>query len=102
MTTVTQTAAQQPDIQYAPSLEKYQTRTRLRLQSEDLPKTLPPSFPQKLSGDLVWEGENLQDKYDWVYELSASQIEEIETALAHFKCRLTPRGGRLSLTTTQR
>ena len=75
----------QPDISYAPNLEKYQARTASRLAEGNLPKTLPEGFPSKLQGDLVWEGETLAETYDWTYVLSEEQLDEIEAALRHFK-----------------
>lgn len=77
----------QPDIAYAPDFEKYQARTARRLAEGNIQKTLPERFPKELTGDLVWEGETLADAYDWTYVLSDEQLEEIETALQHFKCK---------------
>lgn len=76
----------QPDISYAPDLEKYQARTERRLASEDLNSTLPDGFPRKLVSDLVWEGKELEGTFQWVYELNEAEIKEIEDALKHFKC----------------
>ena len=87
--TAIEITAKQPDIQYAPDFEKYQARGKLRLQSETLPKTVPDGFPEKLSGDMVWDGKDLKDRYNWTYELSDAEIEEIEGGLAHFKCKLS-------------
>ena len=75
----------QPDIAYAPDLQKYQARKARRLAEEDLPKTLPEGFPARLQGDLVWEGETLAESYDWTYVLDGEQLEEIESALRYFK-----------------
>jgi hypothetical protein len=61
----TETIVRQPDIHYKPDFEKYQARTKVRLQTEPLKQTsLPSGFPQQLVSDLVWEGEGLADKYD--------------------------------------
>ena len=76
----------QPDIAYHPDWDKYQARTARRLQSEALPKTLPDGFPTELKGKLVWDGETIAEEYDWTYVLSASQLDEIDRALTHFKC----------------
>ncbi|TAQ88462.1 hypothetical protein B7494_g3245 [Chlorociboria aeruginascens] len=81
-----------PDIGYAPDLDKYIARTRRRLETEPLPKTLPDGFPQKLSSDLVWEGQDLKNRYEWVYTLNEDQIEEIEEAARHFKSLGKPLG----------
>jgi len=76
----------QPDIAYHPDWDKYQARVARRTQTEDLPKNLPEGFPNELKGDLVWEGETLAQDYTWTYVFSAEQLEEIDNALAHFKC----------------
>lgn len=81
----TTTVSQQPDIEYAPNIDKWHTRTQWRLANETLPTELPPGFPRKLESDLVWEG---QIDYNWVYELNKDELEEIEQALVHFKCML--------------
>ncbi|KAF4119674.1 Taurine catabolism dioxygenase TauD, TfdA family [Geosmithia morbida] len=75
----------QPDISYHPDWDKYQARVARRLQTEDLPKHLPAGFPKELKGDLVWDGDTLAQKYDWTYVLSETQLDEIDSALAHFK-----------------
>jgi hypothetical protein len=85
--TATEAIARQPDIAYTPDYAKYQARTRLRLQTEPLKqKRLPTGLPQILHSDFVWEGQGLADKYNWTYELTAAQVEELEDALRHFKC----------------
>ncbi|KAK2772041.1 hypothetical protein FQN52_002219 [Onygenales sp. PD_12] len=82
----------QPDIAYAPDFEKYQARTKRRLATEKIDSSLPPGFPKKLVSDLVWEGGNIEETYQWVYELNESQVGEIETALANFKSLNKPLG----------
>lgn len=89
--TATTTQTVQPDIQYAPNREKYENRSKLRLQGEELAKSLPPGFPSKLTGDLVWEGSDVAGRYDWVYALNSEELEEVEAALNHFKCASTIR-----------
>lgn len=76
----------QPDIGYTPDLDKYLARVKRRLNTETLPKSLPSGFPQQLKSDLVWTGDKVGETYDWTYELDAAEIEDIENALAHFKC----------------
>lgn len=76
----------QPDIAYAPNLAKYQERTKRRLSSERIENSLPPGFPSQLVSQLVWEGNDLEGSYQWVYELNKAQVDEIESALNHFKC----------------
>lgn len=78
----------QPDIDYAPNLDKYIARTKRRVDTEKLDKSLPPGFPSRLESDLVWDGSDIADKYNWVYELTKEDIEEIEEALVRFRCEL--------------
>ena len=75
----------QPDIGYAPDYQKYLARTKRRIESEQLEKDLPPGFPQILQSDLVWEGKDIAERYDWVTELTPDEIDEIEQGLQHFK-----------------
>ncbi|KAJ9246442.1 hypothetical protein DTO207G8_8942 [Paecilomyces variotii] len=91
-TTVTVTAAKQPDIQYAPDFDKWRARTEHRLRTETLLKELPAGFPKKLVSDLVWEGSDIQDRYDWTYVLTEADLEEIQTALTHFRSLDKPIG----------
>lgn len=75
----------QPDISYSPNLENYQARTQRRLQTEDLPRTLPDGFPQKLESSLVWDGATVSESYQWSYQLTEADVDEIHRALEHFK-----------------
>ncbi|KAE9963103.1 hypothetical protein BLS_009689 [Venturia inaequalis] len=85
-TTTLSHPAIQPDIAYAPDFAKYQARTKKRLASENLhEQTLPAGFPTKLEGDFVWDGDSIQGTYEWVHELTDTEIAEIEDALQHFK-----------------
>ncbi|KAH8690563.1 hypothetical protein BGW36DRAFT_388972 [Talaromyces proteolyticus] len=70
----------------------FKARTARRLATETLPKDLPAGFPQELKSELVWEGAELEGKYNWTYELTASEVEEIEQGLAHFKSLNKPLG----------
>jgi hypothetical protein len=81
----------QPDIDYAPDLDKYIARTQRRLQKEPLHHyPLPEGFPKSLVSDFVWEGKGLEKTYQWIYELNQEEIVEIEDALKHFKCKQAP------------
>ncbi|KAK0615557.1 hypothetical protein B0T17DRAFT_538472 [Bombardia bombarda] len=75
----------QPDIGYAPDHDNYLARIRRRQETEKLDKSLPPGFPQKLESELVWDGNNLEETYDWNYKLTEEDLEEVESALAHFQ-----------------
>jgi hypothetical protein len=86
--TITETYARpagQPDIAYTPNLETYQARVRRRQETEDLAKTLPDGFPQKLESDLVWEGDTVSEQYQWSYQLNDDELAEIHQALKHFE-----------------
>jgi hypothetical protein len=91
-TTVTEqlpspSASKQPDIGYHPDYQKYLERTARRLsENPDLPNTpLPPNFPKRLEGPIVWEGNDWNSEDQWVYRLSESELREIDDALEHFK-----------------
>ncbi|KAL5340173.1 hypothetical protein BJX70DRAFT_407485 [Aspergillus crustosus] len=84
--------AGQPDIQYLPDPIKYAARTKRRQETESLSKSLPDGFPQKLDSDLVWDGKDLAEVYDWNYHLTESDLEEVEKALQHFKNLKLPLG----------
>lgn len=75
----------QPDIEYHPDFSKYQERTRLRLEAGNLQTSVPAGFPTKLVSPLVWEGKDIEKRGDWAYQLNDNQLDEIETALHHFK-----------------
>lgn len=92
-TAQSETVARQPDISYTPDFNKYQTRIKQRLATEKLKsRPLPPGFPDKLHSDLVWEDDGLADRYNWTYELNAEEVEELEDALKHFKCKSPAQG----------
>lgn len=75
----------QPDIGYIPDHNKYLERTKRRRETEHLATTLPPNFPEQLQSQLVWDGNDLAESYDWNYNLTGDDVEEIESALKHFK-----------------
>ncbi|KAE8378657.1 hypothetical protein BDV26DRAFT_280931 [Aspergillus bertholletiae] len=77
----------QPDIQYHPDYEKYTARTARRQATEQLAKTLPDGFPQKLESPLVWEGKDVEKRDDWIYKLNDAQREEIDAALRSFQAQ---------------
>lgn len=89
----------QPDIAYAPDLNKYQDRTSRRQATEKLATTLPDGFPQKLESDLVWDGSNVTDSYEWSYVLTEADLVEIDAALKHFKCKIYHNYELISFTT---
>ncbi|KAL2681237.1 hypothetical protein Neosp_008845 [[Neocosmospora] mangrovei] len=82
----------QPDIGYTPNLDKYLARVKRRQETEKFETTLPEGFPKELVSDLVWDGKDLADKYDWNYHLTEADIEEIDEALKNFKSLSLPLG----------
>ncbi|KAJ3510436.1 hypothetical protein NLJ89_g4677 [Agrocybe chaxingu] len=79
--------AQQPDIEYHPNFDKYLQRTARRLaENPDLPNTpLPPGFPARVDGPIVWEGKDWVSEKQWVYVLNEAELKEIDDGLVHFK-----------------
>ncbi|TFK34848.1 hypothetical protein BDQ12DRAFT_737894 [Crucibulum laeve] len=85
--TATEAVAQQPDIEYHPNEAKYYARTAQRLAENPgiLTAKLPRGFPKEITGPIVWEGKDWTEENQWVYKLNASELQEINNALAHFK-----------------
>jgi hypothetical protein len=77
--------AQQPDIGYTPDHDKYLARVQKRLKGGNLGKALPPGFPAELKSLLVWDNTDIAERFNWTYELTASDQEEIKQALENFK-----------------
>lgn len=75
----------QPDISYHPDYEKWQARIARRLREGNLETSIPDGFPERLTGDLVWDGETVADKYNWTFVFTPEHLAEIDQALAHFK-----------------
>ncbi|KAF3044728.1 hypothetical protein E8E12_009870 [Didymella heteroderae] len=84
--------AQQPDIGYAPDHDKYLARGQRRLEAGNLGTSLPPGFPSELKSPLVWDNTYIAKRFDWTYELTATDLEEVEEALEHFKSMKKPLG----------
>jgi hypothetical protein len=82
----------QPDIGYTPDYDKYIARVQRRRASEKLSQSLPPGFPQKLESDLVWDNTDIAARYNWNYQLTGPDLDEIEKALQHFKFLNKPLG----------
>ncbi|KAF5386958.1 hypothetical protein D9615_001944 [Tricholomella constricta] len=95
-TTITNINAppKQPDIEYHPDEAKYRARAA-RLLSENPDRAnvaLPDGFPKQVKGPIVWEGKDWTSEDQWVYKLSADELEEINHALNHFKSLDKPLG----------
>ena len=83
--TVAVLLSQQPDIEYAPIRQKWLDRIERRLNTEKLSTEMPKGFPKRLDSDLVWDGQKLPATYDWTYQLSSEDLEEIKQAVAYFR-----------------
>jgi len=86
--TLTQTQTQ-PDISYHPDFQKFQLRTERLKATRKADSSLPPGFPEQLTGPLVWEGEDFTDEKQWTFSLTEAHLEDIHNALQHFKCKIT-------------
>jgi hypothetical protein len=75
----------QPDIGYTPNPETYRARVERRLAKENLSRTLPDGFPQQLKSELVWDGATVSAEYEWSYQLTEQDLEEVHQALEHFR-----------------
>jgi hypothetical protein len=82
----------QPDIDYTPNHAKYLARTKHRLATEQLPKTLPSGFPPQLSSDLVWDNTDIASRFNWTYVLTPDDLQELDSALHHFTSLKKPLG----------
>lgn len=78
----------QPDIAYTPNVKTYKARVRRRQETENLSRTLPDGFPQKLESKLAWDGSTVSDQYKWSYELGEAEVTELHEALNKFKGRV--------------
>ncbi|OQE16248.1 hypothetical protein PENFLA_c028G03201 [Penicillium flavigenum] len=79
-------------IGYMPDYDQYLARGKRRQETEKLDQHLPKGFPPSLSGDLVWDGKDLADAYNWNYYLTSEDVDEINSALQHFKSLNKPMG----------
>ena len=82
----------QPDITYTPDRDKYILRGKKRaLELTEQDKRLPAGFPNQLGSPLVWDGQNLAQRFNWTYKLTELDVKEIDAALNHFKCEFSLR-----------
>ncbi|KAF7193762.1 Taurine hydroxylase-like protein SAT17 [Pseudocercospora fuligena] len=73
------------DIKYEIDEAKYKERNAKVLAAGNLATTVPSGFPEKLGGPLIWSSSDFQDENEYIIRLSKSDIEEITSALKHFK-----------------
>lgn len=89
---IAEITSRQPDIGYTPDYEKYLARTKWRIEHEELSPTLAPGFPERLESNLVWDNTDITSRFNWTYSLNTADLQEIETALQHFKSLNKPLG----------
>jgi len=74
-----------PDIEWDPSLETYLKRVeRLAKLGEVLPQTVPDGFPNTIPTARAWDGADFEDESDYVYTLTADDLDEVDGALQKF------------------
>lgn len=75
------------DIGWVPELAKFHQRTSLRNRDILRNAQVPKGWPKAVLHPLAWTGSELKPE-DYAYDLSAVDINEIKTALSHFKSNL--------------
>ena len=73
------------DIGWEPDYEKYQARSRRRLEEGGLQSSLPDGWPLKILSKLSWKGQDFNSDRDFTYVLQKHQKAEIDAALQYFK-----------------
>ncbi|KAK4222793.1 hypothetical protein QBC38DRAFT_460039 [Podospora fimiseda] len=75
------------DIQYDVDEAKFTARTEARLKANPslLSYSVPPGWPTKLTGPLIWSSSSFPHESTYVYHLTPSDKSEILSALSHFK-----------------
>lgn len=46
---------------------------------------MPAGLPSKLDSELAWTGSDFADESTYIYNLTVSDIDELGSALVHFK-----------------
>ena len=80
-------------LSYYPNYEEYTARKSRHLQHDQRHKSLPCGFPEKLTSNMVWEGDNFfisehecDDGTDCILVLNESLLSEIHAAVKYFQC----------------
>lgn len=73
-----------PEIDWVPSFQAYLDRTERRMKAGDLQTELPENFPRAVRHQMSWSGTD-EIPPDFLWQLKADEIVEIEAALRHFK-----------------
>lgn len=76
--------AQYANLAYEIDEAAFRRRSEARLAAGGLPTSVPPGWPTKLTGPLVWGKEDFNDESGFVYLLEDGDKAEILDALAFF------------------
>lgn len=81
------------DISYEVDEDAFRRRSAARVAAGGLATSVPPGWPTRVDGPLVWTGADYDrvDESTYVYHLHPENMLEIDGALQHFKCKDTPR-----------
>lgn len=82
------------DIEYEIDEQKYLARSKARMAAGGLPTEVPPGWPQKLEGPLVWSSNDFPNEDEYVYTLTDDDKTELLYALHSFKSKFLPGAGR--------
>ncbi|KAK0627473.1 hypothetical protein B0T14DRAFT_512679 [Immersiella caudata] len=75
-----------PDTDWIPSYKVYKDRVeRLAALGLDRPATVPEEWPTFIDAERCWSGTDFKSEDDYVINLTADDITEIEAGLGHFK-----------------
>jgi hypothetical protein len=72
-------------IDYAFDKTLYAARREARLSAGGLESDVPPGWPKKLEGPLIWTSSDFPSQDAYTYYLTEQDREEIREALSHFK-----------------
>jgi hypothetical protein len=76
-----------PDISWIPSYKVFKDRVEtLKALYPDRPKTVPSGWPAEIKTTRAWAGSDFKSEDEYIVELSADDVLEIEAGLAHFQC----------------
>jgi hypothetical protein len=80
-------AIQRPSIAFQPNWDDYVARAK-RLSEQRSPSEtheLPEGFPKAITGARAWSSTDISGLEEFVIQLTATHIAEIESALQYFK-----------------
>lgn len=77
--------AVRPSIKFEPDRADYEARTKRIVQKGLSHPSLPEGYPSRISGERVWDGNDVGGVDGFAQCLSLQEIDEIEDALAYFK-----------------